>query len=96
MRVRSVVTRSRRWNGARCHARSDALDSVSSLTSISSRDFVETYESLKEEIIAIEQSQIDLLELVDAADKIVSEKFTPAPRKGFFLQKGIRKDFHRS
>ena len=84
-----------RGHGGMAHARSDALDSVSSLTSISSHDFVETYESLKKEIIAIQQSQIDLPELVDAADKIVGEKFTPAP-EGFFLQKGIRKDFHRS
>jgi hypothetical protein len=61
---------------------------TSSLTSISSRASVETYESLKEEIIAIEQSQIDLPELVDAADKIVSEKFTPTLEKVYTYKKG--------
>ena len=69
---------------------------TSSPTSISSRASVETYESLKEEIIAIEQSQIDLLELVDAAEKLSSQEVHARPRKGLFLQKGIRKDFHRS
>ena len=49
-----------------------------SLTSISSRASIETYESLKKQITCIEQSQIDLQALVDAAEKVVSEKFTPA------------------
>ena len=43
------------------HARNDSLGSVSSLTSISSRTSVETYESLKEEIIKIEKSDVKTL-----------------------------------
>ena len=71
------------WN-----ARDDSLGSVSSLTSISSRASVETYESLKEEIISIEQSEIDLPELVDEAEKIINEKFTPTLEKVFTYKKG--------
>lgn len=58
------------------------------LLSISSRASVETYESLKEDIINIEQSQIDLQKLIDAAEKIVEEKFTPSPEKVFEHRKG--------
>jgi hypothetical protein len=64
------------------------MTSVSSLTSISSRTSVETYESLKEEIIRIVQSQIDLPELVDTAEKVVSEKFTPALQRVYTYKKG--------
>jgi len=73
------------------HNRNDSLDStasLTSLTSISSRASVETYESLKEEIASIEQSQIDLQELVDAAEKIMKEKFAPAPQSTYTYKKG--------
>jgi len=69
------------------HNRSDSLDSLSSLTSISSRASVETYESLKEEITSVEQSQIDLQELVDAAEKIIKEKFAPDPQSTYTYKK---------
>lgn len=65
------------------------MASVSSLTSISSHASVETYQSLKERIISIEQSQIDLPDLVDAAEKVVSEKFTPALQRVYTYKKGI-------
>ena len=57
--------------------------SISSLTSISSRASVETYESLKEDIINIEQSQIDLQNLIDTAEKIVEEKLTPSSKNAY-------------
>ena len=45
--------------------------------------------SLKEEIINIEQSLIDLPELiVDAAEKVVSEKFTPTLQRIYTCKKG--------
>jgi len=72
------------------HNRNDSLDStapLTSLTSISSRASVEIYESLKEEIAGIEQSQIDLQELVDAAEKIM-KKFAPAPQSTYTYKKG--------
>lgn len=69
------------------HARSDSLDSVSSLTSISSRTSVETYESLKSEIISIEQSDTDLPTLVGTAKEIVDEKLTPTHRKVYKYKK---------
>lgn len=65
------------------HAQNDSLGSVSSLTSISSRTSVETYESLKEEIVKIEKSDIDLPKLVRDAEIIVDEKLTPAREKAF-------------
>ena len=72
------------------HTRNDFLGSVSSLTSISSRASVETYESLKEEIINIEQSEIDLPALLDAANKIIDEKFTPTNEKAFKYKKNSK------
>ena len=65
------------------HARNDSKGSISSLRSLSSRASVETYESLKEDIINIEQSQIDLQNLIDTAEKIVEEKLTPSPKKTY-------------
>ena len=64
------------------------MASVSSLTSISSRASIETYESLKKQITCIEQSQIDLQELVDAAERVVSEKFTSALQRVYTCKKG--------
>ena len=63
--------------------RNDFLGSVSSLTSISSRTSVETYESLKEEIIIIAQNEVDLPKLVRRAEKIVDEKLMPTREKLF-------------
>ena len=65
-----------------------ASESVSSLTSISSRASVETYETLKNDITSIEQSEIDLRQLVDTAEKIVSEKFTPTIQKVYTYKHG--------
>ncbi|KAG5637124.1 hypothetical protein H0H81_005717 [Sphagnurus paluster] len=70
------------------HNRFYALDPLSSLTSISSRASVETYESLKGEISRVEQSQIHLQELVDAAENIIKEKFTPDPNSTYTYKKG--------
>jgi hypothetical protein len=68
------------------------MSSASSLTSISSRASVEIYnETLKEEIISIEQSQIDLSELVDAAEKVISEKFTPSLQRVYTYKKESEK-----
>jgi len=69
------------------HNRNDSLDSLSSLTSISSRTSIETYESLKEEITDVEQSLIDLQELVDAAEKVLNEKFAPEPQSTYTYKK---------
>ena len=63
------------------YARNDFLGSVSSLTSISSRVSVETYESLKEEIIIIAQNEVDLPKLVRRAENFVDEKLTPTREK---------------
>jgi len=76
------------------HNRNDSLGyiySLSSLTSISSFASVEIYESLKEEITAIEQSQIDLQELADAAEKVINEQFSPAPQRIYTYKKGDEK-----
>ena len=67
------------------------MASVSSLTSIFSRASIETYESLKEEITYIEQSQIDLQELVNTAEKVISEKFAPALQRVYTCKKGSQK-----
>lgn len=69
------------------HARSD---SVSSLTSISSRTSVQTYEGLKKEITNIEQSKTDLQSLVAAAEKVVDEKFAPTLEKVFIYKKDAK------
>lgn len=69
------------------HARNDSLDSVSSLTSISSRTSVETYESLKKEIVTIADSEIDLPNLLRLAENIVDEELTPTSEKLFKYKK---------
>ena len=66
------------------------MTSISSLASISLRASIETYESLKKEITRIEQSQIDLQELVNTAEKVVSEKFTPALQRVYTCKKGSK------
>ena len=50
------------------------------LTSICSRASPKIYGNLKPEIIHVEQSQADLDALVDAARKIINEKFVPDHR----------------
>jgi len=64
---------------------------MSSLTSISSRASVQTYENLKHEIADVEQSQADLQELVCDAEKIINEKFTPHPQHIYIYQKNDKK-----
>ncbi|TDL22561.1 hypothetical protein BD410DRAFT_748283 [Rickenella mellea] len=66
-------------------------DSLRSLTSISSRSSVETYESLKEEITAVERSQIELQELVTAAEKVVKDKLAPNPQSTYTYKKASDK-----
>ncbi|KAF8956807.1 hypothetical protein BDZ97DRAFT_1737811 [Flammula alnicola] len=76
------------------HNQNDSLNSLSSLTSVttlSSRASVKAYEELKEYIAGIEQGQIKLPELVDAAEKIVSEKFAPHPQKTYVYKKASEK-----
>ncbi|KAG5635140.1 hypothetical protein H0H81_012328, partial [Sphagnurus paluster] len=68
--------------------RSYFLDPLSSLISTSSRASVETYKSLKEGITRVEQSQIDPQELVDAAEKLIKEKFAPDLRSTFAYKEG--------
>jgi hypothetical protein len=58
------------------HTRNDYLDSLSSLTSLSSEASVELYKArIKPGIDVISKSQATLQELANAAEKVVNEKF---------------------
>ncbi|KAF8076872.1 hypothetical protein FPV67DRAFT_1472998 [Lyophyllum atratum] len=71
------------------HSRSDSLQSAAStLTSCSSDASVEIYEErLKPRIDAVSKSLTSLRELVDAAEKIINEKFAPDSRSTYTYKK---------
>ena len=62
-------------------------DSLSSLTSISSDSFIKTYDSLKEQITSIKNSEIHLQQLTNDAEKIINETFAPHPKSTFIYKK---------
>jgi len=70
------------------HKPSDSLDSTtSSLTSLSSESSVELYEiRIKPSLVAIQNSDATLQELVDAAEKIVNETFALDPKSTYKYQ----------
>ncbi|KXN86444.1 hypothetical protein AN958_10100 [Leucoagaricus sp. SymC.cos] len=72
------------------HKPSQSLDSTaSSLTSLSSEASVELYENkLRPTIDTISKSDVTLQELVDAAEKIVNERFASDSKSTFKYKKG--------
>ncbi|KAF4613468.1 hypothetical protein D9613_007421 [Agrocybe pediades] len=73
--------------------RNDSLQSAASiLTSFSSEHSAELYEGvIKPATESIEKSDTSLQDLVDAAEKIIKEKFTPDPRSTYAYTKGRKK-----
>lgn len=71
------------------HSRNDSLESTASaLTSCSSEALVKLYEEkLKPGINAVRKSRTPLQELVDAAEKIINEKFAPDSRSTYKYKK---------
>ncbi|KAF8076873.1 hypothetical protein FPV67DRAFT_436472, partial [Lyophyllum atratum] len=71
------------------HSKNDSLEcTASTLTSCSSDASVEIYEErLKPRIDAVSKSLTSLQELVDAAEKIINEKFAPDSRSTYTYKK---------
>ncbi len=63
------------------------MASLSSLTSVSSRSSVETYDSLRDEIANIRRGPDSLQELVRNAEKIITETYAPNPQHTYTYRK---------